>query len=434
LRDLAPHLLLWPSVLAVCCLVWPLHAAEPTKPAMTVILESGEILAGQAIGLDVWIENPTDAKATDVRLRYAGPPFLKIGTWEAANKTGMPESPKKCLTDPTWAAKQGPEPAAAVEQDGAIFLDSIQPRSALNLPPRLCLLATSTVEERDWVLGFAVTYTLADAQKPTSGVLLAEKKLSVGLFGTESVGGVSLRLAAYLIPGLLFMMILRLGGYASLTKLEAPEVATLSVLVSVVLFLLVDRNVPFQGISSAVSATAFLTLCLAAIVISGILVLIRCGIEWCQANKRRALVIETGDDRFNALRKALRGAGGDLRPVTIITRDQTKYVGSLVAPTSSGGIVLFGWFGLRPPAGNDPLRNELQQLIDSGQVESALQRAHDANINPQMQDFVRRLSNNGTLENTTDEMRRFAARDILDRSRDAVPDLQNTGPLVVGTP
>jgi hypothetical protein len=69
------------------------------------------------------------------------------------------------------------------------------------------------VEERDISLGFSITYTLAKDGQSISRYLVAEKKVKVGLFGTETVGGVSLRLAAYVVPGLLFLMILRAGSF-----------------------------------------------------------------------------------------------------------------------------------------------------------------------------------------------------------------------------
>src|SRR5580692_299890 len=188
LANRRPQLLLLLGLLGLCGLGTAGLADGSTKPAMTIIMERGELLENQTTSLTVWIENPTDARMTDIHFSYAGPKFLQIGTFAPDNKT-----------------------CAVVSKD--IDFGAIEPGSALQPPRRLCLQAGSPIDERDESLGFSVAYTLVKDGKATSGFVVAEKKLSVGLFGTESIGGVSLRLAAYVIPGLLFMMILRLGGF-----------------------------------------------------------------------------------------------------------------------------------------------------------------------------------------------------------------------------
>ena len=407
----------------------PVTSAEtPTKPAMTVMLERGEILAGQTIGMHVWIENPTDSDATDIRFRYTGPSFLHLG---------MLNPDKTCRTNANLTAGQGAEPRDTIEGDGAIFLGSIPRRAVLEPPSHLCLRADSNVEEQDLSLGFSLTYTLTKDGQRTSGFLLAEKKLSVGLFGTGSVGGVSLRLAAYVVPGLLLMMILRLGGVAWVKDLAATEVATLSVIVSVVLFLLASQlsrfNTTFAGVGSTVSAALFLVMCAAAVGLSGLTVLVRHWIKSCQASKAKALLIETTDNAPAVFAKALRGAGADLRPVTVITRNQERWVGSLMAPTSNGGIALVGWFQLKLKTG-DPARDELKPMIDGNRFLEALEHADKLGLKPEMQNPVRKLEADGSLQLTTDLVRRFLAREILESSNGDVEGLETERPLVLGTP
>src|SRR5260370_25811402 len=58
----------------------PAVAQDQSKPAMTIVLDRGDLRAGETIGLHVWIENPTNAPLTGVRFRYVGPDFVKLGT------------------------------------------------------------------------------------------------------------------------------------------------------------------------------------------------------------------------------------------------------------------------------------------------------------------------------------------------------------------
>lgn len=422
------HLPLFLCLLGLCGVGPAARAEDQSKPAMTIVLERGDLLAGETISLYLWIENPTSAPMTDLRFRYAGPDFVNIGTFDADGK---------CSVATNAALKK--DAKSAVEQASVIPLGSLQPGSVLDPPPRLCLQAKAKVEERDLSLGFSITYTLLKNGQPTSGFLVAEKKLSVGLFGTESVSGVSLRLAAYLVPGLLFMTILRLGGFPWLEKLAGSEVATLSILVSVFLFLIAafvpSFDLTFGGVGSAVSATLFLALCIAAILISGLMVLIHRWIKLAQERKHKALLVETTDNDVMAFEKALRGASGELLPVTVVTEGQQRFVGSLIAPTSSGGVALLGWFQLRPPA-NSTLRPELDRLIGEKKFLEALALARENGIAAEMRDPVRTLAPDGTfdLKKNVEPLMRFRQRDVVERSQHPVPGLDAEPPLGLATP
>lgn len=388
--------------------------ASPGKPAVTLVIEHDEILAGQSVGLHVWIENPTDAQLQDVRFGYAGPRFLHIGTYQSSG------NPATCTINP----------------GGVIRLDPIQPRSTQGAPLPLCLQADPAVDERDASLAFSTSYTVLQNGQSKPGVVVVEKKLSVGLFGTESVGGVSLRLAAYVMPGVLFMMILRLGGFPLVDKLGAPEVAALSVLGSILLFpvaAVVSRiNLTFEGIASAVSATLFVALCVIAAVISLAMVAIHRLCEARRLRKQKELLVELTDNDATALQKALRQASTDPLPVTVITNQQKRYVGSLMAPTSSGGVALLGWFQLRTE--DVSLRAKLDGLIKKNLYLDALQLAHDNRIEPEMRNWVRTLSPEGTLEFTNDTGRRFRRGEVMESSIGAVEGLENERPLELSTP
>jgi hypothetical protein len=67
----------WTIVLQLVTCVLPGVAASadaPGKPALTVILERNEILAGQTMSFNVWIENATEARIIDAVSACLGRP------------------------------------------------------------------------------------------------------------------------------------------------------------------------------------------------------------------------------------------------------------------------------------------------------------------------------------------------------------------------
>jgi hypothetical protein len=367
----------WTIVLLLLIGVFPglAWADAPGKPALTVILERNEILAGQTMSFSVWIENATEAKIINAALSLFGPTFLKIGTLDQSGT---------CSTKDT------------------IDLGNVDPGSTV-ARNKLCLQAESSIEERDENLGFSVSYSLQNLKdnKTTAGGLVSEKKVSLGLFGTESIGGVSLRLASYIIPGTLFLMILRLFAPKWKTELGATESVTLSVFISVLLFFLAALVFPslhlrFAGIGSTVSAIAFLTLCGIAIALAFIGVAVLQDIASKEAQRRNALVVQENDRVGPIIQKALRAANGNFDPV-MITAGGREYVGSLAVPTSGGGKILLGWFRLRVP--DDTRRSELEECFKNDDFVTPIEEAAQWGIEPTMVDPIKELEA-GRLEPT----------------------------------
>ncbi|MBK3664760.1 hypothetical protein JJE66_26475 [Bradyrhizobium diazoefficiens] len=372
-------------------------ADTPGKPALTVILERNEILAGQTMSFSVWIENATDAKIINAALSLFGPSFLKIGTLDQKGT---------CSTKDT------------------IDLDNVDPGSTL-VRNKLCLQAGSSIQERDENLGFGVSYSLEKDKKATAGALVSEKKVSIGLFGTESVGGVSLRLAAYLIPGTFFLMILRLFGPKEWTvELGATESVTLSIFISVFLFFLAAFGFPFlqlhfAGIGSNISAIAFLTLCGIAIALAFIAV--------CIANRRRnARIVQPNDNLPTMIQKALRAAGGNFDAV-MMTADNKQFFGSLAVPTSDGGKILLGWFQLKMPIGRR--RSKAEGLVARNEFVKLAKKAARWKIQPEMVDPVK-VPENGGLKAGGNVWMYFDEKAV--RSAAERKDLEGSKPLIVG--
>ncbi|MBW7968331.1 hypothetical protein [Bradyrhizobium sp. BR 10289] len=389
--------------LLIGSLVSEAWADAPSKPALTVILERNEILAGQTMSFSLWIENATDAKMTKARLILYGPASLKIGKF-GKNDACTPED--------------------------AIDLGDIESGST-RVWNGLCLQAGSSIEERDENLGFGVSYSLEKDKKITSGAIVSEKKLSLGLFGTESVGGVSLRLASYIIPGVFFLMILRLCAPQWNMELGATESATLSILISVLLFLLAAFGLPslhlrFAGIGSTVNALAFLVQCGFAAVLALIVAAVLHGISWIQDNRRNARIVQGADSESTIILKALRAADGKFEPV-MMAADNKQFFGSLVVPANNGGSFLLGWFQLKVP--DDKRRSQAEEWVRRNEFVQLLENAARWGIAPTMMDPIKVPDAGGDLQPTSEMRMYFDGKAV--RSTAGRAELKGRTPLTV---
>jgi len=173
-------------------------AAEDTKPALTVWMERGDLLAGQTMKVRVWVQNPTDATMTgpdgkELVLHFDASEYLKLGQVDG---NGGCVSAAEGLLDVT--AK-------------------LDPHSGTLVPLELCLRANSSIHEEDVNLAFSLPYVLEarpDAENPQgmkrADVAVVEEKVSVSLLGSDAVGGLSLKLLTFCLPGMLFFFLLKL--------------------------------------------------------------------------------------------------------------------------------------------------------------------------------------------------------------------------------
>jgi hypothetical protein len=409
-----------PSILPSACLLlgWLLallvgapaaRAAEDAKPSLTVILEQNELLAGGSLRFSFWIENPSDLAMSDVALRLSGPDYIRLGE-----------------VGPDGCRRRG-------NPGGAVALPDLPPRSALENPVRLCLAADPVVEERDFNLAFSLAYRVGTGTAARTGVLVGDKRISVGLFGTDSVAGVSLRLAAYFVPGLLLLLLLRLGRIPWVDQLVGAESATVSVLVSVALWYgsgLLARWLPVAP-GAGVSASLFLVLCGAAILVGVAACIVAAVVRSVIRRRRDALLVEPNDGAPGALLKALSLRGAGAQPVTVVAADQTQYVGSAAAPTRDGGLALLGWFELRPTAAQGELRRELRSLLARRRYADALRLALDERLAVEPRNMIRRLAPGGGAEPTELALRRFRKGELREHSSEPVTGLDVQEPPVV---
>jgi len=327
-------------------------AADDNRPVLTVVMASSTILANHNVDVHVWVQNPADTPIRDLKLSLVAPGYLSLGT-TGGGKCNAPNGNVVTLA-PLLAA-----------------------HGSLNPPANLCVSANSNVTEEDVSVVFALSSSIATAKGSQTEIVVSEQKLSIGLLGTDTVGGVSLRLTGFFLPGALLLLMLGLDKFPGVDRLSGTDSAIISVIVSI---LLSDLTSWFMAPAQAgVSLLSLGIVSGAAIVLGGLLVGGHRYVMYCTKKALEALLVTENDDEVDKLHKALKSANGDFDPVTVIGRRKT-YFGAAAAKTSSGGVVVLGWYKLET---RDPeLQKKLKALLDARRYDEALEMRGSATLGP----------------------------------------------------
>jgi hypothetical protein len=364
-------------------LVWPalaLGAQAPAapKPELTVALERSALRAGDSVPLEVWLANPSEAPLTGLRLDLRGPDFIRLAERPAAG----------CRSTARGAA--------------TLPLGDLGPRQLASR--RLCLqIGDRGVREDDFDLLFVVPYHW---QAAGAAYVAAVKPVKVGLLGTETIAGFSLRLVIFLLPGALLLMPLRITGFPGIASLSALEYTLASLGLSAALGRLVAWLDP-KDFGSGVSFDQLVSL--SAIGFGcGLLA----GLVWLGARRLRALeqqgsVVQVADGADEVIRKLLRAAP---RPPGRVLAEQggQRYVGSCWVKATDG-IVLGGWFEI---VGADAeARRQLEELARQGRWGAMHDLARRRGLTIGRRDAVQRLVDAG-LESANQSFLRLPGEGI----------------------
>jgi hypothetical protein len=172
------------------------RAEEPSGVSVALSLPSKSLKAGERVTVPVWLTNPSpDPLGVEVEL--AGPGAAHLLSRSA------------CVTPPEGDAgwrglRNWREPDSCKEGPNARW-GPIAPGKALRAD--LCLCLSHEVQEEDSSLLFVFR-----SFKPTGAVSVTTvgREVELGLFGPQSVGGISLRLMSLFVPGYLFLWLFQL--------------------------------------------------------------------------------------------------------------------------------------------------------------------------------------------------------------------------------
>lgn len=350
------------SILFLCLLLgFSIASAEEAKSGSplrsTLVLERGSLTADDTVSFQLWLGNEGDTGVEGLRLHLSGPGFLSLGDERCSPRTG-----------------------------NSVDLGGLGPQEVRGV--RLCLRSGEVVEEGDFNLLFTLEHRWQEAGKPRSSFIAIEKSVAVGLFGTETVGGVSLRLAALIVPGILFLGLLQLFRIDLPARVTAVDKAALSVLVSAVLIWL-TTVLRSPGTMPGISLSRFLLLCLMAAAAAGLFGAV--ALIYRRWMKRRLVV-----DRFTLLRQVFK------KRTTVknmaVHQGGEDYIGSAILPLADGGGLLVGWFELAPD--DTGLRTELTSLHKEGEWMKILNKARKARLTVGDANPIKKREADGTLSDT----------------------------------
>ncbi len=435
----------------------PIRAEAPSEPKLEIALHANSIVANGSIPGKLWLANSSAQPLAGATLHFDGPTPLQLTAVVCTESSGA--EPPFDESSPDNGPKTGPgqrlRPTAASEKPreipataGRFALGAVGPTAALSCD--FSVRADSEVQEGDFRALFTVVYEweTPDGARATSFVL-AKERITVGVFGTDSIGGVSLRLAAYVIPGLLFLMVLRLGWarlsytdpIASKTKghgaqersrealaLTAPEAATLSVVGSVLLTTAASWCVP-TTLERGMSPQRFLTLCLIAVAIALAIPVGNRAYRWWRASRSLITTEEFDHQRYPAiLYKALAsGLWSAAEPVAVELVSGKELVGSTIG-RMTGRLVLIGWFRLVPKDRGE----ELEALEARGKLArlAKIAEKQGLTVTPRPDGSIRERGADGP-EPIFKEMEQLRWRDVASIHPAADPGLKLAGTLIV---
>lgn len=339
--------------------------AAPAKPSVAVSFERVNIRENDTVKLKLIIVNDADYDLTNTSLEVHSPLRLK---WKAVSCDGQAFNPAKELSAQS-------QPLIPVKARATAKCD-------------LELTTEPIINVGEFNILFVLGYQRLVGKNTETSIVTAEKTLKANLLGSESVAGVPLVLAGFIVPGLIFWIVVNFFG-VSWKRDGFGDQMIYSVFVSLILVSIetwlgfVDLN---QGISTGMLFRLGVGGLIPALIAGGADRAIR-AYRQDQILKNQ---INDDDDALTVLGKllALPAHATEAQPM-IQLKSGARYVGSLGARTemirkgSSEKTALYSlvgsWEIKMPPVGT-PLRTEIDSLVEAKQIRQVIKTAEDQKL------------------------------------------------------
>jgi hypothetical protein len=362
--------------LSLCCGHIEVSAeqeASTPKPAIQLSFSKQMIRENDRIEVYVWLANEGDQELTSLSLHVAGPSFLK---WHADNCSGELFQQMRQL---------GPIPANNIKSFD------------------LCIESDSTIVMGDFNILFVFEYTWQKAGKSGRAFVMAEKPLKVNLLGSDTVAGVPLVLAGYIIPGLFFWLVLSFYWKPPWSvELALGEKMIYSILVSVGIIVfagLISNGAAILGfervrnlidhfdVTTGISIMRLLVLASAGLLLGMVVGKIDASLR---EYKKQKLRITDANDIHTMIEKllllnpeytALVKWQPEYRPRTTIQfKSGAQYLCSLYAK-SEDAVWLFGWFEIALGPQQPDVISKLKEYDAAGDLLGLVRFARKNKIN-----------------------------------------------------
>jgi len=392
-------------------------AQTPPAPALTISFERQNIRQNDCVNVQLILANNSDSELTKASLTVAGPSFV---TWY--NYSCEPTATK---SGDVFGSQSVP----------SLALGTISPRSTVRR--QLHLQTPSTIQVGEYNSLFTVDYEWKLNGTTTSSVVSAEKPIKVSFLGSESVAGIPLALAGFIVPGLVFWWIIKLFGASwSVDALGAQMIY--SVLVSIAI-VFVGAWLKFSDISAGISIERLLGLVVAGVVVGSVAggadLAIR-KVRAQQAAKKevtrlaQAAALEAAQlEQEIRPEESLASLLGKLlelppqaqlnKPLIRLKKDQQQYVGALAArtyftePGSSKTelVSVVGSFFIDSNDADEALRARLKELRDAGQMRALIALAEEKNLLT-MTDAIQKVNVDDEFEPSGESFMQWEGKDV----------------------
>ena len=325
---------------------------SPVKPAVSVSFERQTIRENDAVEVHVWFANEWDHDLSSVVLHIDAPSSLR---W---NASACEEWKKKSY--------QG-ELAQRTLDMSAVRAHEVRTAT-------LCVNSESDIIVGDFNILFTFDYAWQQGNVTQHSFVTSEKTLKANLFGSDTVAGVPLALAGFIVPGLFFWLVVSwLKLPWGLEGLALGDKLLFSILVSFPIVFFVNK-LKFPDVNSGISLIKLLIYAgagaFAGIFFGGLDKLRRLSKQRTadeQARLAKEKQVKFGDGELVLLGKLLNQYPDYRKPKAIVRlEDGTEYIGSLAAK-SDEATALVGWFQIEKDKVTGDNREEIIQQLNQAQ-------------------------------------------------------------------
>ncbi|MGB8193296.1 MAG: hypothetical protein WCF67_15305 [Chitinophagaceae bacterium] len=171
------------------------------QPAVNIFFDRSRIEIGDTVYIVLQLSNNSAFQLSNLQLEMDAPRFLRLISSNGERNTHL---------NP----------------------DSVRNHSILKTS-QLAIVASSPGSVGDFNIVLTLSYEWQQNNLKQQGQVLVEKSLKIGFFGTDNVVGIPLAFAQFIVPGLFFLLVLRLLKVMGSKDLETNEKLIAGVLVSV---------------------------------------------------------------------------------------------------------------------------------------------------------------------------------------------------------
>ena len=322
----------------------PTPFPTPPKPTLAVVLQRQAIREDDELEAQVWISNDWDKPISDVTLQLNTPAFL---SWARA-------------TCADWKRNSYQQNLQGTNL-GAINGNDFRITT-------ICLKSASDIMVGDFNVSFTCRYAWPMGAATGHSFVTTEKTLKSNLLGSDSVAGVPIALAAFIVPGLVFWLVIGWLQVPWNIGSALGDKLIYSVIVSVVLLWLISwlatdlsGSIGLSKLFWFAAAGAF-----AGGVIGGADHLAR---WWIRRQKQQqaaiadAAEVKVGDEPLVVLEKLLNKYPDGRKPRAVVKSGETQYTGSLMEETAEL-VAIAGWFRIAKDNIQAANRAEILNALD----------------------------------------------------------------------